>query len=357
MNTFVGRYRKVFLFVLACLLALILTSCGNFHLNLQETIDVNADGSGTMGVALGMTQELKSLLSSQGANLTQELSSSLSKGSADGSNVKVTQWVDGDYSWVKAEKDFKSLNELNNSMQSNSVFQHFMITKTVGILQDEFTLDAELAPLSRVQNPNNGSSLIDPSAFIQFQVSVSLPGQVTQTNGVVNANDPAHMVWDIQSKQPVSMNATSTTWDWLNIGAISFGFIVGAIGLVVLLIGLAPSMFGSSGKYLNQTAKRSSVEPASSNPILDLHDDVLEGLGIDDLLRQVNIRVLHNIGRIYKKPNEMILMWNDSNSQQRFIDIEARGDGTILIDGQTLPATRESAKSGILAAMKKHGII
>lgn len=88
-----------------------------------------------------------------------------------------------------------------------------------------------------------------------------------------------------------------------------------------------------------------------------MHDDVLEGLGIDDLLRQVNIRVLHNIGRIYKKPNEMILMWNDSNSQQRFIDIEARGDGTILIDGQTLPATRESAKSGILAAMKKHGII
>ena len=346
---------KAFLFIAAFLISSLLTGCGSFHANLQETIDVKADGSGTVGVAVGMTQELEALLSNQGANLTQELSNGLnqSEGNTDNSNIKVTQWVDGDYSWVKAEKEFKSLDELNSLMQSNKMFQHFIVTRTIGIFQDEFTLDAELIPLSTVQNPTNGSSLVDPSSFIQFQLAVTLPGKVTQTNGVVNANDPVQMVWNIQSNEPVSINEVSETWDWLNIAVIG-----GASGIILLFaLGFAITMFVSSRRYPTRPNKINSQKLPGSSSTLNLQVDILEGLRIEDLLRQVNTGVLHDSGKIYKKPNEMMLMWMDSNNQQRFIHIEATGVGTILVDGQSFPATQENAKSGILAAMKKHEVV
>ena len=220
----------------ACITAL-LTSC----VKMQAVVDVRANGAGTLGIALGLTQQAKSLLSTQGQDPLSQLAQrlGLSPSIPLGNDVSVSRWTDGDYDWTKLEKGFKDLDELNAAVGQTGLFQRFSITEDKELLRNQFTLDAQMSPLAalggQALSPN---ALGDPSKYIEAQVAVGLPGRIIQTNGVVSPGDPSHMVWTIQGDQPITLTAVSESWNWLIILLICGAFLV-----VILIVAFGVTAF------------------------------------------------------------------------------------------------------------------
>lgn len=242
------RIRRMFQFV-AVLLMIVMGTSGCFKADIS--VEVKANGSGVLGIAIGMTEQAKALLSSQGAgdpfqSMQDQISQQNGQEAAD---LEVTRWVDGDYEWMKAERPFSNVEEINALMAENQMFNRFSLTRNHGFLQDEYVLDAELNKIN--DQASSGASLdIDPSTFIEVTFSASLPGKIVESNGVADAADPNRLTWTAQGEQTVPIQARAMVWNWLVILAI-----VLVIGLIAAL-GIAAAVFlvfkGSQKKQLGQ---------------------------------------------------------------------------------------------------------
>ncbi|MEI7848446.1 MAG: hypothetical protein WCK35_21780, partial [Chloroflexota bacterium] len=349
--------------------------CGLFALTgcfkSEISVDVNENGSGLVSIAYGVTQQAKTLLAAQSKNPMSEIINGFGLPYSDGNNLTVTNWVDGDYEWTKASKEFASLEEINAVLSANKLFNSFSITRMRGLLQDEFVLQAELAPISETA----GSSLVDPSGFVQIRFSIKLPGEIKTTNGAMDGNNPDHTIWTVQSNSPTSLNLRSASWNWLNIG-LGAGF--GLLLFLIFVVALVFSLSGPKARPVRQPVKKSTPlvqkpvavvavpVPASledSHPVLSplevLHTAPVESpvpavynpfeeLGVETLLSQVNDKILKGAGKFHRSPDEVILFWTDETGQYKFIGIKYLGLAKFSVNGQLLPATRDDIKAGIL---------
>jgi hypothetical protein len=220
--------QNILLGVFAFLVAIGLTGCFKGEIS----VDVKENGSGLIGIALGMTQQAQALLSSQGTNPLEQIQKSLSEQVGLPGDVTVSSWVEDEYEWVKVEKGVKSVDEINMVFADNEIFKSFSLTRTGGLFQNEFILVAELNPLSNAA-PSGESVQIDPAAFIQMRFSLRLPGKIEETNGFVDINDSNRMVWTMQGSQPVPIKARLVTWNWLNIIIIAGG------GVLIVFSGIS----------------------------------------------------------------------------------------------------------------------
>lgn len=340
--------QKLTLSVLSVLIIFGLSGCFKGEIS----VDVKESGKGFVGVAFGMTQEAKALLSiqsdnsgSQPTNPFDQIQKELAENVGLPGDIKVSTWIDDDYEWFKAEKGFNNLDEINQLVADIEMFKSFKLTRKTGFLQNEFILEGELNSLS--DDPMSGEMQIDPSMFIQMQFSLRLPGRIVETNGLVDVNDPNKMTWRAQGSKPVSMKARSLAWNWVNIG------ILAGVGGLILLIGIGVIGFTffkrTSGPNL-APAQQKSVN--NQQPFLET-DDQLANLGVADLLRQVNERALNNSGEFYNKLGVIMLTWKDATGRQKFIEVKDLGLQKISINGQVFPATKENAKAGILGALKE----
>lgn len=318
------------------------------------SVDIKANGTGLVSVAFGMTQQAKALVANQGENPFQDMRQSVSDGSGNTpTDVNVTKWMDGDYEWQKAEKEFKSLDEINAVMTNKALFNKFSLTRNRGIFQDEFILDAEFDALNS-DMPADDSG-VDPSAFIEMSFSVKMPGEIMETNGFSDLNDANRLVWNMASNQTVSIFARSTSWNWLNI----FGILVGGMGFVLFGIyalgGFDSFLYPPTRKpnYLpqGQRAIQSQSQYVTQAPVR-ITNYIVE-LGLEDLFNQVNTRALNSIGEIRRQPMEIALIWKDAQGQQRFIYIKDLGNHEIAINGTNYPATRDNAKAAISNILQK----
>jgi len=327
-------------------------------------VEVKPNGSGVLNISFGMTQQAKALLSSQGTNPLQDIEQSMSDGSGSTpTDVNVTKWKDGDYEWAKAEKEFDNLDDINNVLLNGSLFNYFSLIRKPGIFQDEFILDAELAALN-TDTPSDNSG-IDPSAFIEMSFSARLPGKLTEANGFVDINDPNLVVWNMEGYQTVSVKTRSVTWNWLNV----FGILTG--GFLFVLLGIyALGGFDSILKPRSQNKKhlsqlQQSFQPQNGIP-LPIYQQPLQpqnertryivALNIEDLLLQINTRVLNSGGQIYKKSGEISLAWKDKDGKQRFIVVKELGNNQISINDQVCLAIRESVKSEMINALRRQKV-
>lgn len=325
------------------------------------SVDVKANGSGIVSIAFGMTQQAKALISSQGTNPLQDIEQSMSDESGNvPTDVKVTRWTEGDYEWTKAEKEFKSLDEINKVILNRSLFNHFSLTRKRGIFQDEFILDAELDALnSDIPSDNSG---IDPSAFIEMSFSARLPGKITETNGFVDTNDPNLVVWNVEGYQTVSVKARSVTWNWLNIfGILTGGFLFVLFGIYALG-GFDSILYPRSQNKKPLPQRQQSLQHQNEKPLPQRQQllqpqneriSYIVDLNIEDLLSQINTRALNSAGQFYRKSGEIALVWKDNSGKQRFIDVKELGNNQISINGQVCLATRESVKSELINALNK----
>jgi len=370
------------------LLALVLVSTLTGCLKVRLAVDVKSDGSGTVGFALGMTQQAKALVASQGEDPTQILTQDLSKSPNEPQDVKISRWTEGEYEWLQGEVVFKDLNDLNERLSQVEYFETFTITRQPGIFRDRFILDARLKPLLENTPESDSSDLfnIDPSAFIEFQMTVRLPGDVIETNGVFDGNNSSKMLWTVGSKQAITMHAVSETWNWLNIGIIGGGSILAILatgGMIFIVATSKPKRKKEITPIRAQQDKSRLPSPSSppSNRTAIVSDsstmqtqcetntpgqideqnfqppyipNLLVTIGARSLLQDVNHFLLKDTGRISESPDELLLKWPhmpDAGETQS-IHIRLINQNQATINGQVFPATHEGMKTGISASVR-----
>jgi len=334
---FISKIKRTLILCIAGITATIgLTGCFKGELS----VDVKANGSGILSLAIGMTQQAKALAASQGTDPLQDLNKSLANGTNTPKDVKVTTWVDGDYEWTKAEKAFASPDEINKALSGNELFNRFVLTRSHGLLRDEITLDAEFAPMN--SNTSGNDSGVDPSAFIQMTFSARLPGKIIETNGLTDINDPNRIVWNMASNRPVSIKARSGAWNWTIIFAIS-GFLL-FLG-VVLVSGVG--LFVHARLQKGKTLKKDQLVVNVPVPEMDF-----AALGVEKLLLQINEKVLDSKGQLQTRPGGIILAWKDAQDQERAIDVKALAGNQVSINNQVCPATKKDTQEGIVATLR-----
>lgn len=306
----------------------------------EVSVDIKPNGSGIISASIGMTQQARSLVASQGSDPFQDIKKSLADETGATQNVKFTTWIDGDYEWAKAEKEFTHLDEISKILSDNKFFNNFSIIRKRGLIQDQFTLEAESAPLN--SNTSGNDSGVDPSAFIQMSLSARLPGKIIETNGIRDINDPNRIVWNIASKQSVSIKARSTVWNWFNILVIT-GFLLLIGGVAVS--GVTYFVYAQSQKSKNFNTGRPIVNVPI--PLVDFAN-----LGMEKFLLQINDKVLNSAGQIQTTPGGIALVWKDALNQKRLIDIKILEGHQISINDQIYSATKKDTQEGIIAAFR-----
>jgi hypothetical protein len=207
----------------------------------EVSLDVKKNGSCLYGISLGLTRQALSLVSSLSgngdpANAIQQLVAS--QGSFP-EGVALHQWYEGDYQWVRAEATAASLDEINQLLLSNHLANSFSLTEKKGFLQNEFLLDAELAPLTG-KALKLGWFTIDPTAVVPIRFTVRMPGRIQETNGILNGSDPSQIAWNIDGDKPVRLHARSVVLNWLNIEiAVGLALVVVIIALILLVKNVA----------------------------------------------------------------------------------------------------------------------
>jgi hypothetical protein len=361
-------HNRLLQFLLWLVLASVLSGC----FKVRMTIDVQPNGSGNLGIALGMTDQAKTLVASQWGDPMQTLSKNLGVSSGNSPDVKVTRWTDGDYEWVQGEVAYKDLNELNNKMSQTDLFDSFSVTRQPGIFRDRFILNASLKPFMEDTNTTNTSNFgnIDPSAFIEFQIAVHLPGSIIETNGILDGQNSSTMLWTVNSKQSITMQATTEAWNWFNIGIAG-----GSVGLAILVIGgfvllvitsrskprrgfsaqtTAYRMPPSNGnisdpKKLPQIhTQPEAILPVQPSPSISptFPNDMLITIGARSLLHNVNRFLLKDIGLVSEAPNELNLQWPcvPGSGEMQGIHIKLISQQQVTINGQAFPANHEGVK-------------
>jgi hypothetical protein len=290
-----------------------------------------------------MTQQAKALIDSQSANPFQNMKKTLADATGATQDVQLTTWIDGDYEWAKVEKGFSNLDEVSKILKNDKgLFNNFSLIRKRGIFQDEFILEAEFAPLNNSTSSRNDSG-VDPSAFIQMSFSARLPGKIIETNGLRDINDPNRIVWNMQSKQSVAISARSTTWNWINI-FITAGFLL-LLG-VVAIGGLVYFFYATSQKNKDlQGGQRTENLPIQEA-------GYIADLGIENLLLEMNAKVLNSVGQIHKRQGGIALVWKDARRQERMIDVKDLEGNQISINDQVHSATKEDTRSGIIGALR-----
>jgi len=345
--------RNILLWAISIVMVIGLTGC--FKGNIS--VDVQWDGSAIVSVALGMTQEAQSLISSQGQNPFQDMQQTLTDKSGNiPKGTEVKKWREGDYDWMSATGKFNNLEQVNQLMADKTLFNHFSLTRKRGIFRDEFILNAELSALGS-DMPSSDIGL-DPTAFMSLSFTTRLPGNIVESNGFSDLNDPNLFTWNAQGRNTVPVNARSLSWNWINISVI----MVVLFGLFIFGI----YAFGGFDFLLNPpkrtpyNAPQSRSAPLSNQSTLQsplpsaIHKtNYIVELGIEDLLNQVNTRMLNSKGEIRKQPMEMALIWKDLQGVQKFIYIKDLGNHQITVNGMNFPATRDNAKAGIMQVLHK----
>lgn len=239
--------------VITGLVSLALTGCVKARLE----IGVKPDGSGTMSVAIGMTQEALSFAGEDGEGVMERLSEEMS-GDEDTEEVEIRRWREGNYEWFSTSTSFETLEDLNSRLTDIKEFGSVSVTRERGLVRDRFVLDGEINPLMGDEEAP-GDLLIDPGGFFEFQVVVGLPGEVVKTNGAFMEGS-TRMLWTVGNHERLSIHAVSRAWNWTRIAL--FGAIMGLMGLaaVILVVGLLVFWRKKRGRKIE-----SGVEQAGSN--------------------------------------------------------------------------------------------
>ena len=226
------KKRILSLFPIAALVTLILTGCVKARLE----VEVKPNGSGTMSIAIGATEQIWALAGTSGESAMQALSQEASSDTAD-VDVTVRRWTEGSYEWVAASRPFSNPDELNALLSEVGGFETLSLTRKRNLIRDRFVLDGEIEPLAAGEEAPE-DLLSDPGSMFEFQMLVKLPGKVTETNGVFS-EDRGGLLWTLGTYEPLSIHAVSQKWNWSRAILIIALPGLAVFGLLILGLGVA----------------------------------------------------------------------------------------------------------------------
>ena len=201
---------------LLCAMSLLLNAALTGCFKSDIAVDVNAIGWGSVSVSAGMTEEAQMLVSDLGSDPLQGMEDTLTgRIGAALAGIEGKRWSEGDYDWVRVTKRFSSIEQINQIAAESTLFNRFSLTKKWGFLQNEFILDAELPALGLAIPAEY--DMFDTSEYVEMNFSARLPGTLLESNGVADAADPNRLVWQVPFSKPVTVQARSLAWNWINI--------------------------------------------------------------------------------------------------------------------------------------------
>ena len=232
------------LLMLALVTSLALTGC----FKGQVEIVVNPDGSGTLGIAFGMTDEAKAILAVEtGGQDPMDAFVEETTTSEDFEDAVVERWVEDEYEWVRVTDSFATLDDLHEQIMETEMFQSFSLVQETGIIKNRFVLDATLLPMSDATDEStDGVGGLDPNSIFEMKFIATLPGDLIETNGV-RAEDGS-INWTVDYTQPTSVHVVSEAWNWLNISIGGVVLLCGFIVVVGVVIGLLITRSGRRDK-------------------------------------------------------------------------------------------------------------
>lgn len=239
--------------VLFALLAIALTACrveSNVILNIEE------DGSATVGAELGMDEDFQALISDSGA-APDDLFSDLPDFGGD--DVVTTERTEGDMTFFGVATAVDDLSSFDMSATQADVFSSF-----------EYQSDDESASLNATLSATDlgefggGDLPIDPSQitdeFFSANVIVRMPGTVKESNADSVLSDGA-LVWKIPFTGSVDISATSTFGETSRSWILLILLLVLLIGIVAAIVATIVSRKESQKAVAAATAAHEATSP------------------------------------------------------------------------------------------------
>lgn len=213
-------------------LALLLSAC---RIESNVILDINEDGSATVGAEVGLDEEMLDIVSQSGEDPTELLSDLPSLG---GEEVEPINRVEGDMTFFGFTTTVEDLSTYDFAGLQGETFSEFIYEYDDSSATLTATVDA-----TGVGDLGGGGELpIDPTDItadlFSARVLVAMPGSVTEHNADEVTGDGT-LVWNLPLSGSVDIFATSTfgntapTWFW---------FVVGGILIVGIGAGIAAVM-------------------------------------------------------------------------------------------------------------------
>lgn len=199
-------------------LALLLSAC---RIESNIILDINEDGSATVGAEVGFDEDMLDLVSQSGDD-PQELLSDLP--SLDGEDVEPISRVEGDMTFFGFTTSVEDLSTYDFAGLQGETFSEFIYESDDSSATLTATVDA-----TGIGDLGGGDIPIDPADItadlFSARVLVTMPGSVTEHNADEVTGDGT-LVWNLPLSGSVDVFATSTfgntapTWFWFVVGGI-----------------------------------------------------------------------------------------------------------------------------------------
>jgi hypothetical protein len=199
-------------------LALLLSAC---RIESNIILDINEDGSATVGAEVGFDEEMLDLVSQSGGDPEDLLSDLPSLG---GEEVEPINRVEGDMTFFGFTTSVEDLSTYDFAGLQGETFSEFIYEYDDSSATLTATVDA-----TGIGDLGDGELPIDPSEItadlFSARVLVTMPGSVTEHNADEVTGDGT-LVWNLPLSGSVDVFATSTfgntapTWFWFVVGGI-----------------------------------------------------------------------------------------------------------------------------------------
>jgi hypothetical protein len=219
-------------YVLAFLgLALLLTAC---RIESNIILDINEDGSATVGAEVGFDEEMLDLMSQSGGDPSDILGELPDLG---GDGVEPIQRTEGDMTFYGATTHVDDLSTYDFDGLQGESFSEFVYE-----YDDSSATLAAKVDATGIGDLGGGDLPIDPSEItadiFAAHVRISMPGTVTEHNADEVTGDGT-LIWNLPLTGTKAIFATSTfgstapSWIWFVVGGIVIVGIAAAIAAVM----------------------------------------------------------------------------------------------------------------------------
>ena len=212
-------------------LALLLSAC---RIESNIILDINEDGSATVGVEVGFDEEIRDLMS-QGGGDPSDLLSELPDLGGDG--VEPIERVEGEMTFYGAETSVENLATYDFAGLQGESFSEFLYE-----FDDNSATLAATVDATGIGDLGGDELPLDPSEItadiFAARVLVSMPGTVTEHNADEVSGDGT-LIWNLPLAGSKEIFATSTfgstapSWIWFLIGGILIVGIIAAVAAVM----------------------------------------------------------------------------------------------------------------------------
>jgi hypothetical protein len=172
--------RRLHFWSLLILTLLMLSGC----VRGEILIDISQDYSGHLTATLGIDRSLLSMARGSGQDPFETLI-----GDDLPSDVRVERWAEGDYEWMRGERSFNNLAELEY-MLTDGVFEEV----EVSVQDRKFMLRGRTRAMEG--EPDEPMSQM-AAGVINFRLFIKAPGETIETNGIFDRDLGAYS-WNIR---------------------------------------------------------------------------------------------------------------------------------------------------------------